>query len=199
MNTSASRTSNVQRASEEWDNDDLFSEKNIVKIPIHKWHNVGDRIVGVYVDHFKELFDTGNGVTLQTNYILVLQDGSRVRVIGKGRRKEDKPDKVASVIFDMDKVPFGALVGILFEKEGPGKFNHKSKIITPRWDGRMKKDVLEEYRAKYQLMNQNEAIKTSMTDSETSQESASEEGAPFADDSSEEEDEDLPGFSEDGE
>lgn len=130
----------VQPAASESDDDDFFSEANSVKMSYFKAETIGDSVKGVLVDRFIGESNLTVGQQ-EESYILVQKNGERVCVKGRGRRKSDG----VKVIFGMEKIPLGAIVGFIYTDDKDTGQLQPAKIIEIRYKGETDPEALKKY------------------------------------------------------
>lgn len=140
MSTTAKQAIKPQSAQ---DNDPLFSDAGITKFDYVKFENVGDKVKGTYVGK-TETVSAKYGYT-QANYYLTLDSGQTVIVGGRN------PDKASGtrVIYGMDKIPFGAVIGFIFSGTKETNKGNPAKLIDLRYAGEKNLSAYEAFKSKF--------------------------------------------------
>jgi hypothetical protein len=123
--------------------DPLFGEAGITKFDYVKFDNVGDKVKGTYVVK-TETISAKYGYT-QANYYLTLDSGATVIVGGRN------PDKTTSVrvIYGMDKIPMGAVIGFIFSGTKETNKGNPAKLIDLRYAGEKNLAAYEAFKSKF--------------------------------------------------
>lgn len=124
--------------------DDFFSAENSTKVSWFKPENIGDSVKGVFVDRFITESSLTPG-QFQENYLLVTDSGDKVQVSGRGRRKSDG----IKVIFGMEKIPLGAIIGFIYTDDKDTGKQLPAKIVEIRYRGETDDAVLAKYQKSF--------------------------------------------------
>lgn len=128
---------------------DLFSAQNALNIDFMKWENVGDKIAGTLVDKKQNTVPNKYG-HLTEDYIIITEDGRKVNVQGRSYKKGAATiGKDLKVIFGMEEIPLGAVVGFIFTGTKENSNGNPTKLVEPRYAGESRPDVLAEYQGKF--------------------------------------------------
>ena len=136
-NTAQQATSNNE--------DPLFGDAGITKFDYVKFDNVGDKVKGTYVGK-TETVSAKYGYT-QANYYLTLDSGQTVIV---GGRNPDKATQVR-VIYGMDKIPMGAVIGFIFSGTKETNKGNPAKLIDLRYAGEKNLAAYNAFKQKFNL------------------------------------------------
>ena len=131
--------------------DQLFNEENTLQpIPYMVWENVGDKVTGIYVAKlFNNIPDDWDKI--KEEYVLELSDGTYKKVGGRALPKDKKDGTDYRVIFGMEHVQLGEVMGFKFTEERENKGKQPTKIIIPIYPNDRRKDMeaVTRYTSKY--------------------------------------------------
>lgn len=134
--------------------DSILGSKSRLKFEYVKFENVGDNVIGVYVGKFKS--QSAKYGYWQENYILLREaDGEKVVVSGRNNRKSDG----VRVIYGTEKLPMGARVAFIFDREMDTGKGNPAKIIEIGYEGQIDKDAYEKFKTMYNLDDIEEAAR----------------------------------------
>lgn len=144
--------------------DTMFSEAGKVNFEYIKFENPGDKVKGVYVGSYKSISSLYGYE--QVNYVLVKEDGEKVIVSGRNATKTNP----LRIIFGMEKIPFGAIMGFIFTgTKDTGKGN-PAKLIEPRYLGEKDMDTYNKFKEMYNLEEVKKAAEGDLVDEEDDEE-----------------------------
>ncbi len=123
----------------------LFDEKNSVRFEYVRFENVGDTVEGTYVGKYNQV-SAKYGYTSE-NYVLVTPEGKKVVISGRAARKSDG----VKVIFGMERIPPGAYIGFIYDRDLDTGKGNPAKIVEVRYAGEKKPEVYEEFKNTYTL------------------------------------------------
>lgn len=127
-------------------NDDaMFSEAGKVQFDYFKFEKPGDKVKGVYVGKYRSI-SSKYGYE-QENYVLVQEDGKKIIVSGRNATKTNP----LRIIFGMEKIPMGAVMGFIFTGEKDTGKGNPAKLIEPRYMGEKDLATYENFRTMYSL------------------------------------------------
>lgn len=151
-NTAQQATSNNE--------DPLFGDAGITKFDYVKFDNVGDKVKGTYVGK-TETVSAKYGYT-QANYYLTLDSGQTVIV---GGRNPDKATQVR-VIYGMDKIPMGAVIGFIFSGTKETNKGNPAKLIDLRYAGERNDVAYNAFKKKFNLSEPTVSQETELSEDE---------------------------------
>lgn len=120
-----------------------------MKYSYPKFDKVGDYVAGVLVEKRKNDVPDPYG---HKKYEYILLDGdTRYLVGGRAYPKGSEIGRDYKVIFGMSDIPVGAEMAFVFTEEIPSKTkgNKPTKVITPKYIGVTKPEVVAEYKKRY--------------------------------------------------
>jgi len=125
--------------------DPLLDPTNRLKFDYFSFENVGDYIKGLYVGKYTSV-SAKYGYT-QENYVLLTEDGDKMVVSGRNARKSDG----VRVIYGTEKIPLGAKMAFIFDREKPTDKGNPAKIIEIGYAGDKDMEALADFQDKYNL------------------------------------------------
>ena len=164
--------------------DDFWGEAGNVNFPYFSFKEVGDKVRGVYVGKYVSNSKYGYQ---QENYVLVKKDGSKIVVSGRSPSIKKDP-KSLRIMYGMDKIPLGAVIGFIFEEERENDFGENlTKIINLKYMGEVDKATAEKFNAVFNMAD----VAKAQTDVEKVKGSGvtSADEIPFDDEEGEDDDE----------
>lgn len=183
--SAASSEKKASKKSKAIDPDDKFWGKaGSMNFPYQKFEVIGDRVKGVYVGKFKSKSKYGY---MQENYVLVKKNGDKVVVGGRNYSVKGDPQSTR-IMYGMDKLTYGAVVGFLYEDDRETDKDNPAKIINVKYIGERNDKVAKEFAAMYNMDEVAEAAAGGKQEKGKSKEA---EPSFSDDDEDEDEDEDL--------
>jgi len=125
--------------------DPLLDPTNRLKFDYFSFENVGDHIKGIYVGKYTS--ESAKYGYTQENYVLLTEDGEKMVVSGRNARKSDG----VRVIYGTEKIPLGAKMAFIFDREKPTDKGNPAKIIEIGYAGDKDMDALADFQDKYNL------------------------------------------------
>jgi len=125
--------------------DKLFSSAGDINFPYFKFDKIGDRVKGTLVGKYQSI--SGKYGYTQENYVLELEDGTKVTVGGRNARKSDG----VRVIYGTEKVPMGGVCGFIFEGEKDTGKGNPAKLIRIKYLGEKNMEAYLKFKDMYNL------------------------------------------------
>lgn len=157
--------------------DSILSKESRIKFGFQSWNEVGDTIIGTYVGKYTSIPTKYNPNNISVvNYVLIREEDKKIMVVS-GRQPKQKGVDPTKVFWDMAKVPFGARVAFIFDREEENDTSNPTKFIEIGYEGEVNKQTYLDFKSKYNLSKfaeESEEADSTDEDLEESTESLSE-------------------------
>lgn len=128
--------------------DALWGEAGDINLTYPKWEKQGDKVKGTLVEK-RENNTPDKWGNKNMEYILIGDNGDRICVQGRTYPKGKDASNGFRVIFGMDDIPLGAVMGFILDEIRETSMGNPAKIVKPKYLGDRDEKALEEYQSKF--------------------------------------------------